>query len=329
MKFLEKIDIAQKILQAIVLKRRFPLVVSWALTYRCNLRCKYCSLWKKNVKELNTKDIFCIIDELVDLGTRFIIFDGGEALLREDIAEIIEYSKNKNIYIVINSNATRVKKEIKKIQKVDEIQLSLDGPKHIHNLIRGSDVHDAVIEAIDICKKKNIKVNINTVISKENISHISYVLKIAEKYNAGIYFQPALQNLLGDSYKSNPLSPNEQDYKKVIEYLIKEKRKGCKFINNSIFDLRHIYQWPKPTKIFCLASLVHCYIQPDGKIFICDRFPNYQKFAVPIRRSFKEAFDNLSLPYPCEECWCGSMIEFNSLGRFRIGSIIGMWRRFR
>ena len=83
---------AGAIMKLRVLKKNTPIVVSWSLTNRCNSKCKYCSRWKQETAELNTKQIFSIIDELSKMGTRRIIYTGGEPLIREDIAEIINYT---------------------------------------------------------------------------------------------------------------------------------------------------------------------------------------------------------------------------------------------
>ncbi len=327
MNFLEKINISRKVLLARITKRKIPLAVSFNITYRCNLKCRYCRYREREVKELNTKEIFRLIEELSCSGIRCITFTGGEPFLREDLPEIINFCKSKKIYVSINSNGTLLKEMIGKIKGIGNIQISLDGPRHINDAIRGLGVHDKVIEAIEICKKENIKVNIVTVISKDNISHIPYVLEVAGKHSIGVYFQPADQNLSGDASKDMFLIPEEDNYKKVITYLIKKKIQGCKAINTSLSGLKHLYNWPKPKKIFCSVGLCHFFIEPDGKIFICDAFPYYQKFLIPVNKNFKKTFNSLSFPHPCEECWGSSMVEFNLTGNFKLDSMFNVWKR--
>lgn len=323
---LEKLNIAIMILKAKMFKKRFPLAVGWNITSRCNLRCKYCSYWRKECKELETKEIFGLVDELKRLNARFITFSGGEPLLRGDLEEIIEFTRSKNIYVVINSNGTLIKEQINKVQNANEIQLSLDGPKEIHNFIRGEGVYENVIEAIELCKKKNIRLNLVTVISNINIPYINHILGIAGKYKIGVYFQPVcLENYYPN--KEDSLAPEQIRYKNTIRYLIKKKKRGFRFINNSISGLRHLFHWPNPKKIFCLANLLHCSIEPDGRIFICDAFYQYQKYLVCINGNFKKTFDKLKLPNVCRQCWCGNMVEFNLLGSFRLDTIKGILNR--
>ena len=329
MNFFEKLNTSQKFLQSIIFKKRFPLSVSWNITYRCNLQCGYCGAWEKKIEELDTKKVFAVIEEFVSMGTKFIKFSGGEPLLREDLGQIIDFCKRKNLQVFLNSNGTLIKEELKKIKGVEEIQLSLDGPPEVHDAIRGRGVHDKVIEAIKICKDNNIGVILTAVISKHNISHIPYILNIAKKYKVGMQFQPADQIFsYSDNKDINSLfSPDEKDYKKVINFLLKEKSKGNKFIYNSFSGLKHLYHWPNPRKINCLLRLLRCYIEPDGRIFVCNDFRGYQKYLVSVDVSYKESFDNLSLPYPCKECWCAD-IEYNMCERLKLDSLLDMWKRF-
>jgi len=330
MNLLEKLDVAQKVLQTIVFKKRFPLAVGWDITYRCNLQCKYCGAWEKKVKELDTKTVLSVIDDLSTMGTKVMKFSGGEPLLREDLGEIIDFCKRKKMRVLINSNGTLFEKEFWKIIKADEVEISLDGPRDIHDAIRGRGVHDKVIKAIEICKDANMNLVLCTVISKFNISHIPYMLDIAKKYKIGIYFQPADQNLSTNSCKDirSLFSPDEKDYKKVINFLIEEKLKGYEFISHSITGLKHLYHWPNHRNIGCLVSRLIFSIQPDGKTFICSGFPNYQEYLTPVSANIKESFDNLSLPHCCEECWCSSLSEINLLKNLKMDSILSMWKRF-
>ena len=47
MEFADKIDIAGKLLDAVALGRRVPLLICWNGTYRCNLQCPYCGAFRR------------------------------------------------------------------------------------------------------------------------------------------------------------------------------------------------------------------------------------------------------------------------------------------
>ncbi len=328
MNILEKINISQKVFKALLLKKKIPLYITWNITYRCNLKCRYCG-WPENATlELDTERIKYLIGKAVSSGTKFIHFSGGEPLLREDLSEIIDFCKQNETYLLISSNGMLVKEKINQISKIDEIKLSLDGPKHINDYVRGQGTYERVVEAIDICKKKGMKVEINTVISKYNTESIHHLTELAEQFNIKVQFQPATQTHSGDSDRDITKElPNIRNFKKAVDFLINEKLKGNQYISNSISGLRFFYNWPHTSKLSCLMSLISCVISPEGKIFICDNFPDYHKYLVPINKNFRETFNNLKFPYFCPGCWNSSMLEFNLISKLKTDILSAVFKK--
>ena len=294
-----------------------------------NLKTHHTTYWSL-IKDLvqSAPSVLGLIDELAECGTKFISFAGGEPLLRGDIGEIADYCRSKGMQVVIHSNGLLLKDEIKKVKNVHEIKLSLDGPKEINDAVRGKGSYDKVIEALEVCKNEGIYVNISTVISKNNYLHVSYMLDFAKEYQVGVYFHPADQNHSGDSSKHIPNRCDPEEFKVAVNLLIDEKRKGHKFISNSLAGLKHLSCWPKPKKIFCFLELIGCVIRSDGSIFVCDNFLNYQEYAIPAVSNFKKSFNRLKLPHSCGQCWCGPIVDFNLMGSFNLENLIGIWKRY-
>ena len=77
-----------------VVKKRIPLSVYLNLTYRCPNHCVYCNYPNFNArkdKELSTRRILKLIDEMAEAGCRKLHLTGGEPLIREDLGEIIHH----------------------------------------------------------------------------------------------------------------------------------------------------------------------------------------------------------------------------------------------
>jgi radical SAM protein with 4Fe4S-binding SPASM domain len=66
------------------------------LTGRCHAGCNYCyaQSTSNTSKELSTRILNQIIDDLKEIGVSYILWEGGEPLLRKDWKDIINYSKN-------------------------------------------------------------------------------------------------------------------------------------------------------------------------------------------------------------------------------------------
>jgi len=97
-----------------------PYVISWNLTYRCNLACEHCYLdaggkplvGTENFadrSELGTEECFKVIDEIAAFAPECLtILTGGEPLLRRDILEIVRRAADRELWVVIGTNGVRI-----------------------------------------------------------------------------------------------------------------------------------------------------------------------------------------------------------------------------
>jgi len=97
-----------------------PYVVSWNLTYRCNLACEHCYLDAGGTplvgtqnfadrSELVTDECFRVIDEIAAFAPECVtILTGGEPLLRRDILEIVRRASERGLWVVVGTNGVRI-----------------------------------------------------------------------------------------------------------------------------------------------------------------------------------------------------------------------------
>ncbi len=97
-----------------------PYVVSWNLTYRCNLACEHCYLDAGGTplvgtqnfadrSELGTDECFRVIDEIATFAPECLtILTGGEPLLRRDILEIVRRAAERGLWVVVGTNGVRI-----------------------------------------------------------------------------------------------------------------------------------------------------------------------------------------------------------------------------
>jgi len=97
---------------ALANKEKIPLKCTFELTYYCNLRCCHCYVSPEGTrKELSIDQIISIMEQLFELGTRYIGFTGGEIFVRSDIWDILEHAANLDMKINIKTNATLIDAE--------------------------------------------------------------------------------------------------------------------------------------------------------------------------------------------------------------------------
>src|SRR4030043_444421 len=88
-----------------------PHHAQWMITRKCNYRCRGCNVWKEqDRRELATEEIKLGLNILKDLGIVEIVLSGGDPLLREDAAEIIEHASNLFITTVYDNGSMATKK---------------------------------------------------------------------------------------------------------------------------------------------------------------------------------------------------------------------------
>ena len=97
-----------------------PYVVSWNLTYRCNLACEHCYLdagpaarvTTENFadrSEMSTEECCKVADQIAAFAPEALtILTGGEPLLRRDILAIIHHAAGLNLWTVVGTNGVRI-----------------------------------------------------------------------------------------------------------------------------------------------------------------------------------------------------------------------------
>jgi MoaA/NifB/PqqE/SkfB family radical SAM enzyme len=122
---------------ALVASMHLPLSLTFQLTRGCNLRCVYCSE-PPGIATRKYETVLEMIDKLQ--GMRRIIFSGGEPMLYTRFWDVMEYARDKFEKVVLSTNATHITREnIDRLKElVDYIDITVDGPRHQHNIIRGN-----------------------------------------------------------------------------------------------------------------------------------------------------------------------------------------------
>lgn len=301
-----------------LLGKKFPFFVSWALTYRCNRNCFYCGANDVKNEDLNTEIVLSFIDEMSKMGTRIISFTGGEPFLREDIDIIVNYCKTKGIYVNINTNGSLLSGKAEKIKWIDRIVFSLDGPRDIHDAVRGKGSYNEVMEAVKLAKSKLWNIKFTSVLTDANLDYIESILDMAQGLKTVVVFQPARQLKRG-SGKPNQLLSQKGKYQKAIKKLIGYKLNKYPFLGNSLLCLSHYLKWPNPTVVPCAASRIYCRIENDGMIKGCGSEANIETLNGK-KLGFKNAFMLLN-PSNCLQCWIAAQVEFNFIYSFKLDAI--------
>ena len=187
------------------------LQMAWMhITHRCNLRCKYCYITagQEMDNELSTQEIFNFIDQFHDMGgeNQTIAISGGEPLMREDFWEIVAYAQKYGISLIMATNGILVDEDMAERIKNNfcSVQVSLDGPREIHDEVRGKGSYDAAMKAIENFVNAGINPYINAVVTNSNYNKLDHLVKVADKYGLASVKSPPLMAIGKGENTSQP-----------------------------------------------------------------------------------------------------------------------------
>ncbi len=269
---------------------RTPVLLQLKPTYRCNMRCRFCSLWKEHTEELPTADFKKIIRDVYEMGASTVNFSGGEPLLRDGITELVSYSKSLGFQTIMNSNGYLAEKYAAKLKNyLDFMIISVDFPEaEKHDKFRGQKgAFDRAVAGIRALKKSGIRTRINCVVNAENISMLDRMAEFAANLGVGISFIP-MDPLLFINYRTKDSGNNDADIRHLgipLEKYVSAVKRVSRRYNNVITPGFFLDALSNGFK--CRATDTVINVQPDGSFVLpCEVKPVRQPSALEIRKRY-------------------------------------------
>ncbi len=160
------------------------------LTYRCPLKCPYCSNPLKlrlDEKELDTATWKRVLAEAAGLGVIQVHFSGGEPLVRQDLAELVREARRHDLYthlITSGIGADEPRLMTLKDAGLDALQISLQDSRAAENdWLAGAPSFDEKLTAVKAARRLAFPVTLNVVLHRHNLDRIEEILAIAVEYD--------------------------------------------------------------------------------------------------------------------------------------------------
>jgi radical SAM protein with 4Fe4S-binding SPASM domain len=282
-----------------------------AVTYRCNNDCFHCYVGgPRKTKELTTDEWKKIIDIIDSLDVGALIFTGGEPLLREDLVELVAYSKNLVSGLVTNGRLL-TSETVSALEKdeLDHVQITVEGFKETHNAMVCADAWDETVQGIRTCLKSSIFTLTNTTLTTRNVDEVPDFLE----FLSGLGLRRIALNSIIKTGRAKDsefgLAPAE--LKTHLE-IIKEKAA----------DLGLELVWYTPTRRcdfdplqlglglkMCSAARINVTVEPDGRVIPCQSWFEGMGYILedswdriwnsPLARSIRE---KTYMPEECTAC---------------------------
>lgn len=116
---------------------RLPILILYPHA-RCNCRCVMCDIWRlKEPTEISAEHLAAWLPDLESLGTRRVVLSGGEALMHSRLWDLCGLLRGRGIGVTLLSSGLLLARDAARIvEHVDDLVVSLDGPRDVHDAIR-------------------------------------------------------------------------------------------------------------------------------------------------------------------------------------------------
>ncbi len=168
-----------------------PYTLVAELTYRCPLRCPYCSNPRdlaEHGNEIDTDTWLRVFHEAEELGVVQLNLTGGEPLLRDDLERLVEEAAKLELYTnLITSGIPLTSERLSRLRELglNSVQVSIQSARsYVSDRIAGAPSFNRKLDAMQWVTSLGLPLTMNVVLHRENISEIEELIALAERVSA-------------------------------------------------------------------------------------------------------------------------------------------------
>jgi MoaA/NifB/PqqE/SkfB family radical SAM enzyme len=275
-----------KVLRSNFKRLNNPYKLTLVLTSRCNLRCRYCRIWQRNpTDEMELDEIKLFFQKQpyfswIDLG-------GGEITLRSDLMEIIEAILQRSPHLLLfhfPTNGYLPDRVLEAAKLINEFKLprfiisvSLDGPRIVHDSLRGVEGSwERALQTFEKLRKtEKVETYLGMTLHRDNSHIIGETLTAVQEVipwvkKTDFHFNIAQTSFYYNNQEVEMSQPND------LEEVMDEIRgwQGKRWSPRKFLEYRYCRlatkflatgHCPMP----CLSLSSSCFIAPDWTVYPC------------------------------------------------------------
>lgn len=279
-----------------------PTDVSIITTYRCQMRCQMCSIWKypSDPKlEISARDLE-ILPKL-----KFVNITGGEPFQRKDLSDIVAVAFEKAPRVVISTSGWHYDKIIDLAKEYPDvgIRVSIEGLSQLNDELRGrSGGFDRGLKLLLRLREMGIKdIGFGITVSNRNSQDMLQLYRLAKELNLE-FATAAFHNSYYFHKEDNIITNQDQvitDFEELINLLLKENSPKSWF--RAFFNLGLIgYIRGEKRMLPCEAGSANFFIEPYGDVYPCNGLED---------RIWKESMGNIRDFSSFDDLWYSSQAE--------------------
>ncbi len=252
--------------------RRIPLSGSIEVTRRCNFSCVHCYLGGKAAgpasAELDTAAWMKIIDDIAAAGCLFLLFTGGEPLLRPDFPDLYRHARKCGLIVTVFSNGSLITDALVELFAEfppHAVEITLYGAtEETYARITGRPgMFARVMAGIERLAASGVRARLKSVLMTLNCGEFFQMEQIAADLGLGFRFDPAIFPCLDGNpgplqYRVSPQEAVEKElasHRRRSEWRVFAQRMKGVTLSGDLYD--------------CSAGLNNFHIDPSGDLQPC------------------------------------------------------------
>ncbi|MBP1618378.1 MAG: radical domain protein [Bacteroidetes bacterium] len=279
-----------------------PTDVSIITTYRCQMRCKMCNIWKyptDEFKEITARDLE-ILPKL-----KFVNVTGGEPFQRRDLEDIISVAFEKAPRVVISTSGWHYERIIALAKKYPNIgiRVSIEGLSQLNDDLRGKEGgFDHGIKLLLKLREMGVKdIGFGITVSNRNSNDMLWLYRLAKELKLE-FATASFHNSYYFHKEDNIVTEKDvvtENFHTLIKSLLKENSPKSWF--RAFFNLGLInYIQGGRRMLPCEAGTANFFIEPYGDVYPCNGLED---------RIWKESMGNIRDFSTFEDLWFSQQAE--------------------
>ena len=270
----------------LAIKSPRPYALLAELTYRCPLKCPYCSNPLELARyrnELDTATWRRVLTEASKLGIVQVHFSGGEPLVRDDLAELVATARRRDLYSNLSTSAmTATPERLLQLREagLDSLQISLlDADPVSNDWLAGTPSFQKKQQAVAEARALEFHITLNVVLHRHNLDHLQRVIDLAVRWQVD-RLELAHVQYTGWAFRNrNQLLPSRIQVQRAVEIVAAAKTRweGQLQILHVLPD--YFQEYPKA----CLNGWgrVFLTVAPDGAVLPCQSAREIPQLSFP------------------------------------------------
>lgn len=210
-----------------------------------------------------------MVDLLWEAKVFIVLIDGGEPLLWEGIAELVQHMRKKPMVVGMVSGAEDVSQaEALQRANLNMIQFPIEGPEEYHDSIRGEGTFQRTLEAVKTFCDLTIDVHVGTVITPGNLEYLEATSDIVSRFPVNAH------RILRYIHPTDYLNPEQ--CMDLLSRVYTLKKEGRKIIPNNCYTFLHLtpYREKINPNAFqgCVGGKTSAMITCEGYVVPCPHF---------------------------------------------------------